>query len=305
MLKFLFKSRTFHILNVTSVIFIVGFYYFEIVIHWDDTKVPGNLSLFFRDFIWIFYWRWNLDYLIIPAFVIIVLIECFLIRKALNKGARKRVISTWVVPVVTFAFSFLYMVAIDIAVTWFADTGLDGNWESDQELFLGFTAQGLYHQFFFWFIPAVIIGAICMQVFIQTNQYEQTLKAFLVSYSMYCLNLGFLDPVVCHVIGLTALGNENGWYWASFGDWAMGGADKIWAEGWILHYIIFAFLSLMGVWLISRIKKEISRLQDNELDIPSGGHRFNFAVIFSIVMTIIFLAWYVSILPYLIPVYFL
>ncbi|MHA1699491.1 MAG: hypothetical protein ACTSWN_11675, partial [Promethearchaeota archaeon] len=168
----IFKSRTYFILNVAGIIFMAGFYYFEKFIHWDLNKVPGNPQMIFRDFIWLFYWRWNLDYLIFPAFLLLVFIECFILRILIKKGVARKILMTYVVPTITLGFSYLYMLAIDLGVTWFADTGIDGNWESETRIFLGLTAQGLYHTFFFWYIPAIIICALCMMNFISSNKYS-------------------------------------------------------------------------------------------------------------------------------------
>jgi hypothetical protein len=301
-LKHLFPSKTFFAMNVASIFLVAGFYYFTQVINKDTARVPGDPALFFRDFLWLFYWRWNLDYLIFPAFISVVFLESFILRKAMDRGARKHVLGTYIVPVITFGAAFLYMVAIDLGVTWFADTGLDGNWNSPTIIFMGLKAQGLYHTFFFWYIPAVIIGALCMQTFIRSNSYVETFKTMLVAYAVYCLNLGLLDPVVCYTIGLTPEGSAGGWTWSSFGDWAMGGADKIWAGGWIAHYIVFAALALVGVWILGRIKKEMVA----SMDVARGGvkpwkHK---RAIASFVMTLGFLAWFSTLIPWIMPVFY-
>ncbi len=298
--KTIFKSKTFQALNVASIAFVIGFLYFESTIHWDVTKTPGDPVNVLRDFIWLFYWRWNLDYLIFPAFLVVVFIECFILRKCMERGASRRVISTFILPAITVGFSYLYMLAIDLGVTWFADTGLDGNWESPTRIFLGLTAQGLYHTFFFWFIPIVLIGALCMNNFVQNRNYAEAFRTLLVCYGIYCINLGFLDPVVCHLIGLTPEGSANGWYWASYGNWAMGGADMIWAEGWMLHYTIFAGLSLLGTWVIARLRHEMA-------EIINSGTRWTLkkpVPFISVMLTLAFIAWYLMISPYIFPAFY-
>nr|MDO8117067.1 hypothetical protein [Candidatus Sigynarchaeota archaeon] len=189
---------------------------------------------------------------------------------------------------------------IDLGVTWFADTGLDGNWESPTRIFFGMTAQGLYHTFFFWFIPIVLIGGLCMNNFVQNRSYCEAFRALLVAYGVYCLNLGFLDPVVCHIIGLTPEGSAGGWYWASYGNWAMGGADMIWAEGWMAHYCIFAGLAFLGTWVLARIKREMGDA------IQAGASRLGRDPrgVASMLLTVAFMAWYVIISPYLFPVFY-
>jgi hypothetical protein len=301
-LKYLFTSKAYFAMNVASIFFVTGFLVFEAFIHWDAAKVPGDPAMAFRDFLWLFYWRWNLDYLIFPMFLVVVIIECIILRKAMERGARRHVLGTYAVPAITFSFSFFYMLAIDLAVTWFADTGIDGNWGSSTRIFLGFTAQGLYHQFFFWVIPAVLICAVCMQTFLRSNSYMETFRTLLVCYAFYCLNLGFLDPLVCHIIGLTPEGSAGGWYWASFGDWAMGGADKIWATGWILHYAIFAALALVGVWILARIKKEILAGMDATRD-GAKPLKYKMAIV-SLVLTLGFLAWFSRLIPWIMPIFY-
>ncbi|NMC06888.1 MAG: hypothetical protein GYA24_16840 [Candidatus Lokiarchaeota archaeon] len=301
-LKHLFASKTFFALNVASALFIAGFLYFTQVISKDAARMPGDPALFFRDFLWLFYWRWNLDYLIFPAFIIVVFLESFLLRKGMERGARKHVLGTYIVPAVTFGAAFLYMLAIDLGVTWFADTGIDGNWNSSTIIFMGLKAQGLYHTFFFWYIPAVIIGATCMQAFIRSNSYAETFKTLLVAYAVYCLNLGFLDPLVCHIISLTPEGSAGGWTWSSFGDWAMGGADKIWAGGWITHYIVFAALALVGTLVLGRIKKEMVTSMASDRG-KCGGWKSPRALA-SIVMTIAFIGWFSTLLPWIMPIFY-
>nr|MDO8117837.1 hypothetical protein [Candidatus Sigynarchaeota archaeon] len=79
-LKAIFASKTFQAMNVASILFVVGFVFFELAIHWDVAKTPGNPVNMLRDFIWLFYWRWNLDYLIFPAFLAVVFMECLILR---------------------------------------------------------------------------------------------------------------------------------------------------------------------------------------------------------------------------------
>lgn len=290
-------------MNACSIAFVAGFLIFKFAIQPDDTKVPGDPAMFLRDFIWLLYWRWNLDYLIFPAFAATVLVSCFILRKCIERGASKDALGTYLVPALTFAGAFLYMIAIDVAVTWFADVYIDGNWESSTRLFMGLTAQGLYHTFFFWVIPVVIIAATCMQAFLRAGRYVVAAKTFLVCYAAYCLCLGFLDPVVCHVIGMTPEGAAGGWYWGSFGDWAMGGADAIWASGWIAHYVLLSVISLLSIPLLGRVVKE--------MEAQAGHARLSLKSLFSgprqilsLMLTLAFIAWYAGILPALLPVFY-
>ena len=164
--QFLIKTKTFKIFLLLFSMYWIGFVYYIITIYPDISKIPGqNL---FRDIIWIIYWRWNLDYIIIGAFLAVVILESMLLSKLKHRFSDDT-LSIYFSPILTMGFAFLYMVAIDIGVTWFADTGFDGNWTSPEILWFGMTAQQLYHDFFFWFVPAVIIAGITNQVYIRTD----------------------------------------------------------------------------------------------------------------------------------------
>lgn len=231
-----------------------GFVLFMIWIYPDASKTPGGIENVFRDFVWIFYWRWNLDFLIIGGFALIVGLESFLLRKALNRFSKES-LSIYISPAFTMGMAFLYMIAIDIGVTYFADIVFDANWESTDILWFGMTAQGLYHMWFFWYIPIIIIGGITNQVMIHANSYSKTYKTWFVLMAMYSLNLGFLDPIVCQVL----------WGdWSIFGQWAMGGADAIWAVGWIVHYVIFTTFWFLGCILINRLRNDLINLKRAE-----------------------------------------
>ncbi len=243
--KFLLKTKSFKIFLIIFAIYWIGFIYFLIAVNPIVNKVPGEDL--FRDIIWIIYWRWNLDYLIIFGFIAVITIESFILSKLKHKVSDD-FLSIYYSPIVTMGFAFLYMVAIDVGVTFFADLGLDGNWGSTNVLWFGMTAQQLYHNFFFWFIPIVIIAGITNQVYIRTVSYTKTFRTFCILMAIYSLNLGFLDAVVCQI-----LWND----WSAFGGWAMGGADPIFAEGWIAHYIIFAAVWFIMDYILKSCRNEI------------------------------------------------
>jgi hypothetical protein len=246
-ISLIFKTKTFKIISALFLVWIIGFVVFLVWINPDELKTPGEPANFLRDFIWLFYWRWNLDYIMIPFWGLIVFIESWLFRKLLRRIS-KDTLSTWISPVLTMGFAYLYMLAIDLAVTFFADVGINGTWESPEIIWFGFTAQKLYHNFFFWLIPIIIICGSVNQVMIHKNNYTKSVKTWFVFMAIYSLNLGLLDPVVCQIL----------WGdWTLFGSWAMGGADPIWAEGWIAHYIIFAILWILGTKLIENLRKQI------------------------------------------------
>ncbi len=249
----LVQSRAFHIFFILLLIYGATMAYFILVIQPEPGKVPlASPATWVRDLIWILGWRYNLDYLIIIGFLLVVILETGLysvaLRKSHDAGKLADHLSIYVSPAINFGFAYLYMLAIDLGVTYFADLGFNGTWESPVILWLGFTPRMLYHDFFFWFIPLVIICGIVNQVFLRTRSWVKTLQAFCVCMGVYSLNLGLLDPVVCQIL----------WGdWRIFGTWAMGGADAIWAEGWIAHYFLFAAFWFTGTRSIARIQKEI------------------------------------------------
>ncbi len=246
-------SRTFRVFLILLAIYAVVMVYFILVVQKEPGKVPfESPATWVRDLIWILGWRYNLDYQIIVGFLGVVILETGLYSIALRKSrdTNKLVdrLSIYVSPAINFGFAYLYMLAIDLGVTYFADLGFNGTWESPVILFLGLTPRGLYHDFFFWFIPLVIICGIVNQVVFRTRSWAKTLETFCVCMGVYSLNLGFLDPVVCQIL----------WGdWRIFGTWAMGGADAIWAEGWIAHYVIFALFWFAGTRVIERIRREV------------------------------------------------
>ena len=254
-LKLLIKTKTFKVLLFLSALWLIGFIVFLTVIDPNNNnKQPGDPKNFICDFIWLFYWRWNLDYLMIPLWFVVVLTEAILFRVLQNK-LKKETLSVYVSPILNLGFAFLYMLAIDLGVTYFADTGFDGNWTSDEIIWFGFTAQQLYHNFFFWLIPIVIFCTGLNQIMIYKNSLTRYFRAWCIMMAVYSLNLGLLDPIVCSIL----------WDdWSIFGNWAMGGADPIWAEGWIAHYAIFALLWIWASFLLKKMHKELIELKENK-----------------------------------------
>jgi len=248
-IRVLLRTKSFRLFLIAALIYWTGFTYYYLTIYTDLSKVPGQNI--FRDLIWIIYWRWNLDYLIIGGFFSIVLFEIYFLS-ALRKRFSDDTLSIYISPILTMAWAFVYMLAIDLGVTYFADTGFDGNWESTRIIWLGFTAQQLYHNFFFWFVPLVLIAGITNQVYIRTYSYTKTIRSFCVLMAVYSLNLGLLDPIVCQILW------DN---WRAFGEWSMGGADAIFAEGWITHYILFAIGWLVMDYLVKNWRTEIEHIQ--------------------------------------------
>jgi len=253
--KLLTKTKTFKIISVMAILYWSGFILFMLWIYPDTSKTPGGVENVFRDIVWIFYWRWNLDLLIIGGFALVVGLESLILRKLMARFSKDGLF-IYLSPAFTMGMSFIYMVAIDIGVTYFADTGFAGTWVSPETLWLGMTAQQLYHTFFFWYIPIIIMAGITNQVMIHTNSYLKMYKTWFVLMGVYSLNLGFLDPIVCQV-----LWND----WRIFGQWAMGGADAIWAEGWMGHYIIFACFWFFGSYLLNAMRSDLIDLKEREI----------------------------------------
>ena len=75
------------------------------------------------------------------------------------------------------------------------------------------------------------------------------------------------------------------------------GGDVIWAGGWIAHYIIFAALALVGVWILARIKTEI--LSGIEATRPGEKPWKQKRALVSIILTIGFLGWFSTLIPWL------
>ncbi|MHA1293182.1 MAG: hypothetical protein ACTSQJ_10980 [Promethearchaeota archaeon] len=247
-IKQLLKTRSFRIFLIGVVLYWIGFIFFILTIYPNKSLVPGENII--RDAIWIIYWRWNLDFLIIGGFFLVVITEIWIISH-LKKRFSDDFLSIYFVPILIMGAAFFYMVAIDVGVTYFADVGFNGNWESQEKIFIGFTARELYHNFFFWYIPIVIITGITNQVFIRTESLSKTIRAFCICMAIYSLNLGLLDPIVCQIL----------WGdWRLFGDWAMGGADPMFAEGWILHYIIFCVIWFIMDYFIKCFRIEIKHI---------------------------------------------
>ncbi len=248
LMKKVIKSPTLRIVLGFAILYGIGALYFFGWIYPDTTKQPGNPVNWFRDFIWIIYWRWNLDTLIAGGFTAVVLLESILFIKARESGQiRPETLSTYISPILTMGFAYLYMLAIDLGVTYMGDVGFNATWETPDIIWFGFTARELYHNFFFWLIPLVLICGVTNQVAIHTGSYRRTLKTYCVLMGVYSINLGLLDPVVCQILW----GN-----WRLFGDWAMGGADAIFAEGWIAHYLIFAGMWFFGTVILDRVARE-------------------------------------------------
>ncbi|MBD3354045.1 MAG: hypothetical protein GF364_21365, partial [Candidatus Lokiarchaeota archaeon] len=139
-LRLIFKTKTFRIILFMFILWLVGFGIFLIWINPDLAKNPGDPKNFLRDFIWLFYWRWNLDYLMIPLWGVVVVLESWLFRQLMKKLSNET-LSVWISPILTMGFAYLYMLAIDLGVTYFADTSIDGNWESTEIVWFGYTAQ--------------------------------------------------------------------------------------------------------------------------------------------------------------------
>jgi hypothetical protein len=152
--------------------------------------------------------------------------------------------------------NYIGMLAIDIAITWFADFYINGTWMSVEILLFGMTAQRLYHGFFFWYMPALLIIGIPINNIIHTKKYKDYFQSQFVFLAGFSWCLGFLDPVVCQVI----------WGdWKVFGEWAMMGYDPMFACGWVTHYFIFGVLWLFAVKIVNKTLQELTKTNPNQI----------------------------------------
>jgi hypothetical protein len=249
LIKQIIRTKTFHLLVLCGIMYFIGWGIFVKWIEPDLSKTPGEPGMWARDLLWVIYWRWYLDWPMIGGSLGILLLFMALLNLFIRKfSLNSQKVAMIGVPIIIMAANYLGMLAIDIAITAFADVYINGTWESTELYFLGMTAQRLYHGFFFWYMPMILVIGGSLMVFLHQNRYLSAFKTYTYFMAGYALNLGFLDPVVCHYIW----GN-----WRIFGEWSMMGFAAMWAEGWIIHYIIFAILWIIGAKLVSRIHQEI------------------------------------------------
>jgi hypothetical protein len=220
----------------------------------NKAMVPGENILL--DILWIIYWRWNLDYIIILGYILVVIIEIVIISQ-LKKKFSDDTISIYISPIITMGAAFIYVISIDSAVTFFADVYIDGNWNSTEIVLFGLNAQSLYHMFFFWIIPIIIITGIITQVYIRTDSISKTFRSFFILLGIYSLNLAFLDAVVCQILWGDFL---------KFGEWNINDPiNPIFAQGWIAHYIILALIWFLMDYAIKTCRQEIEFMKKPEL----------------------------------------
>ena len=120
-------------------------------------------------------------------------------------------------------------------------------------LVMGMTAQRIYHTFFFWVMPSLLIVGIPINQYLlrKENRISHTVKVFFLCIGCYMLTLGLLDPIVCHFI----------WdQWDIFGEWNMG-TGQMFAVGWIIHYILWGMAWFAGIRWVNLIKKRYSKIK--------------------------------------------
>ena len=251
-LKLALKTKTARLILLFGAIYLAFLPIYTTFIFPGVDIHPEGIQTFFRDLIWVIYWRYPLDWLIIFAFVGITTLHLTVFKKLLTK-IPERTLAMYVLPIYIMAANYLSMLAIDIAVTYFADVFIAGNWESTEIVFLGRSAQEIYHGFFFWFAPLLIIETFVVMTFLREKRYLPALKVFFLCMGLYSITLGFLDPVVCHYL----------WGdWRIFGEWDMGGLGAIFAEGWILHYVLLGMLWFFAIKFIDLMVKEMLVLEN-------------------------------------------
>ena len=247
--KKVYKTRTFRLLFILLIVYLAIVAIFILFIEPDKEKTPGGFLNLGRDLIWIIGWRYYLDWPMIIGYFGTNMILCMLLKRFSMKLSTER-LSSYVVPFLIMLSNAFYMLVVDIAITFFADVYLAGNWESQEIIFLGMTAQRLYHGFFFWFGPNILFMALIGNSYLKTMRYRTALKTFCVCIAIQFFTLGFLDAIVCHYL----------WGdWQAFGNWSMGGDDPMWAVGWISHYIILGTIWSCGIIAINQIIRELER----------------------------------------------
>jgi hypothetical protein len=240
------KAKYFRLIIFLGVLYFIGWGIFMVWISPDTSKNPAQPGMWFRNILWILYWRWYLDWPMIFGCILILFVMIFVLHW-LKRIVSKDRLTIYVVPFLVMLANYFGMVIIDIAVTAFADVNINGTWETTITYIWGLTPQRLYHGFFFWFMPVLIIVGLPLVVFVQRDRYIVTLRTFCTSMCGYLWTLGLIDPWVSQ-----AIWND----WRIFGTWNMMGFDAMWAEGWIVHYLILGFIMLIGNWFLQRIYME-------------------------------------------------
>lgn len=95
--------------------------------------------------------------------------------------------------------NYIGMLALDIAVTRFTNVYIGDNWESPIIVWSGLTLQQICHEFFFWFLPALLITVVPLMRLlagINGKRWLNAFKTFLFMMGLYEISLGYLDAVV-------------------------------------------------------------------------------------------------------------
>jgi hypothetical protein len=257
LIKQIIKSKTFRLLVILAIFYFLGFLLFLFYV--EPNRIKQNSWSSPTDIIYVIYWRWYLDWLMMFGFLLEFVITT-IIFSLLKKKIKKSTLNTYILPIVLMLLNYLGMVAIDIAVTYFADFYINGTWFSTEIIFLDMNAQRLYHGFFFWFMPALIVIGIPLSNFINhdKNRLYVSSKSLCAFIGLFFLTLGFIDPIVCYYVWGDAL---------ILGEWNMMGYGWIWGTGWITHYIINCILWFIGIFFINRLFKEISSNQNDQKEI--------------------------------------
>ncbi len=244
LIKSVVKTKFFKVILILLGVYAVGFALYLFII---DPFVTG----IFRDAVHTIYWRWYLDWSAIGGFCI-VFITLGLGFRWLRRYVKKEIIATFILPIVVLAANYFGMLALDMAVTKFADTGFNETWINTEITWLGMTSQQIYHGFFFWFMPALLITGIpLMQIVLLDNQrWLNAFKSFLFMMGVYELSLGYLDAIVCQV-----LWND----WSIYGTWSMMGTGGISAVGWMIHYTLNAMFLWFGIIAVELMYRQMVR----------------------------------------------
>lgn len=250
-IRLLIRTKTIRILIYGAIIYFGGFLIFKTMVEPHPELIQTGGINFWRDIIYIIYWRYSLDWLIIfgmiGAFFLLASILSFLKRKYKTK---KDILITYVFPMLLMVANAIGMIAIDLAITVFADVYINGTWETPTIYMFGMKAQQIYHQFFFWFMPFLLINGFPLMILLHQEQniYLKPLKTLFFMMAGYSFTLGMIDPIVCQLIW-----ND----WTIFGNWNMLEQGGIFAIGWILHYAILGCLWLVAVFLSQKAYNEL------------------------------------------------
>jgi hypothetical protein len=253
LLRKLIRSKVFVGLLIGAILYFIGLTIYLTAIL--PNRIQLNEFQRISDLFHIIYWRWWLDWGIVIGYTLI-LSSLLVIFKIMEKWIKCRKLARYILPVMLMTVNFIGMVALDIAITFFADVYKNGDWLSQEIVWGGLTAQRIYHLFFFWIMPSLLIIGYPVHNFILSTdeRYSSTFKMFFLFMACYDITLGILDPIVCQ-----SLWGD----WKIFGEWDMG-TGAMFASGWIAHYIIFSIFWMLAIKVVNLVKNQVDYIENNQ-----------------------------------------